>query len=209
MKINVSISRRGLKSFLGEINENKTIAISFLTVFISLISGVIYFLFTEENEKKILENHFLQYIDSLVNSDKLDILLSLLKHNLCFIFIIFILGTSLIGYVLIIVVSYLKCLGITFLNCLVLSLYGLKGFEYICMLQLPGKLIFLFSLLLIMRIGIDSSLKIKKTVFTSDKNSLFMGNYLIQNLTVSTFFILSILVDFICISLFLPIFDFG
>ncbi len=208
MKINICINRSGLKTFLGEINENKTVAISFLTVFISLISGVVYFLFTEENEKKNLENHFLQYIDALVSADKLDILLSMFKNNFYLMVIIFILGTSLVGYVLIIAVSYFKCLGITFLNCLILSLYGLKGFEYIFMMQLPGKLVFLFSMLLVMRIGIDSSLKIKQTVFTSGKNSLFMGNYLIQNLTISMFFILSILVDFICISLFLPIFDF-
>ncbi len=184
------------------------LTLCFAVIFISISFGVIIYILSDSTSIDLLVDHFVRFAENTKRSSKIDLLINLLSNNIPYIFLMLVLGTSIIGSPLILIISLVKCMGISFLNSMIITHFGLKGVEYILLVQLPGKFIYLFSVLLIMNVCTESSLKIKQASLGDQKESLQLKKYFIKILTVAAFFVLSSLIDFIGISVFSSLFNF-
>ena len=144
--------------------------------------GFIYPFFLSNSNKEILTSSITSYFDIIKNNNyvSLDVLKNILPNNLFILIIIWVLGISIIGIVVVIFILLYKgfLLGFSFSS--VIYVYGFKG--------ILGSFIYVFSSLILDLIiyilvgfySISFSIKLFNYIFLK-KNinlSIFMGKYL-------------------------------
>lgn len=136
-----------------KIKINKKIFVFlFVLMLIGIIAGSIFTTILNSSDKKLVVDHLNDFINN-INNNKLDYLFSLKSNlitNISYVMLIWLLGISVIGLPIIIIMFFTKCFILGFSVGSVLITFKLKGILVSLVYVFPGQVISLLFLLLLM-----------------------------------------------------------
>ncbi len=136
-----------------KIKINKKIFVFlFVLMLIGIIAGSIFTTILNSSDKKLVVDHLNDFINN-INNNKLDYLFSLKSNlitNIGYVMLIWLLGISVIGLPIIIIMFFTKCFILGFSVGSVLITFKLKGILVSLVYIFPGQVISLLFLLLLM-----------------------------------------------------------
>ncbi len=186
-------------NYLNEtIKKEKQIVIFMIIIFlVGLIAGSLFINLISQGDKDILTNQVTTFFDSIKKLSSgvfgVNALLDGLLNNYSQLFIIFVLGVSMIGIIAVILILFFKgfTLGAT-LSSIILK-YQLKGVLGIFLYVFPTLIINTFIYIFISFFAAHASIKFLKAFFKKDNLNFksFLGKYLLS-------FIISIILMFVC-----------
>ena len=136
-----------------KIKINKKIFVFlFVLMLIGIIAGSIFTTILNSSDKKLVVDHLNDFINN-INNNKLDYLFSLKSNlitNIGYVMLIWLLGISVIGLPIIIIMFFTKCFILGFSVGSVLITFKLKGIVVSLVYVFPGQVISLLFLLLLM-----------------------------------------------------------
>ena len=145
-----------------KIKINKKIFVFlFVLMLIGIIAGSLFVTILNNSDKELIINHLNEFIDN-INNNKLDYLFALKNNlitNVSYVILIWLLGISVIGLPIIIIMFFTKCFILGFSVGSVLTTFKLKGILFSLVYVFPGQVISLLFLLLLMMYSMSFTFK--------------------------------------------------
>ena len=133
----------------------------FVLMLMGIIAGSIFTTILNSSDKELVINHLNEFIDN-INNNKLDYLFALKNNlitNISYVILIWLLGISVIGLPIIIIMFFTKCFILGFSVGAVLTTFKLKGILISLVYVFPGQVISLLFLLLLMMYSMSFTFK--------------------------------------------------
>ena len=145
-----------------KIKINKKIFVFlFVLMLMGIIGGSIFTTILNSSDKELVINHLNEFIDN-INNNRLDYLFALKNNlitNISYVILIWLLGISVIGLPIIIIMFFTKCFILGFSVSAVLTTFKLKGILVSLVYVFPGQVISLLFLLLLMMYSMSFTFK--------------------------------------------------
>ena len=145
-----------------KIKINKKIFVFlFVLMLMGIIAGSIFTIILNSSDKELVINHLNEFIDN-INNNRLDYLFALKNNlitNISYVILIWLLGISVIGLPIIIIMFFTKCFILGFSVGAVLTTFKLKGILVSLVYVFPGQVISLLFLLLLMMYSMSFTFK--------------------------------------------------
>ena len=120
-----------------------------------------------------------------------------------------ILGTCAFGTPALICLSIVSSMGLSMLTAFIYDNFALKGIEYCLMVFLPGKFLFILALILLTQNCVVTSKSIIDSLNSKVDRVVDFRKYSLRVLVIAVIIFLSAIVDFITLTGFSSLFDFG
>ena len=165
MKKNMFISKNNM------LKQKKLYMFLLFFSIIAIISGILFYFIISDtdksNAKELIDNFFisvnknekLNYTNSLLNS---------LTNNISFNLIIWLLGISIIGFPIIILLLFLKCFVLGFSISTIIAKYGFKGVLKAFLYIFPHQLVSIIILVLLSFYALSFCIKLFKHLFLKE-----------------------------------------
>ena len=145
-----------------KIKINKKIFVFlFVLMLMGIIAGSIFTTILNNSDKELVINHLNEFIDN-INNNRLDYLFALKNNlitNISYVILIWLLGISVIGLPIIIIMFFTKCFILGFSVGAILTTFKLKGILVSLVYVFPGQVISLLFLLLLMMYSMSFTFK--------------------------------------------------
>lgn len=145
-----------------KIKINKKIFVFlFVLMLMGIIAGSIFTTILNSSDKELVINHLNEFIDN-INNNRLDYLFALKNNlitNINYVILIWLLGISVIGLPIIIIMFFTKCFILGFSVGAILTTFKLKGILVSLVYVFPGQVISLLFLLLLMMYSMSFTFK--------------------------------------------------
>lgn len=145
-----------------KIKINKKIFVFlFVLMLMGIIAGSIFTTILNSSDKELVINHLNEFIDN-INNNRLDYLFALKNNlitNISYVILIWLLGISVIGLPIIIIMFFTKCFILGFSVGSILTTFKLKGILVSLVYVFPGQVISLLFLLLLMMYSMSFTFK--------------------------------------------------
>ena len=145
-----------------KIKINKKIFVFlFVLMLMGIIAGSIFTTILNSSDKELVINHLNEFIDN-INNNRLDYLFALKNNlitNIGYVILIWLLGISVIGLPIIIIMFFTKCFILGFSVGSILTTFKLKGILVSLVYVFPGQVISLLFLLLLMMYSMSFTFK--------------------------------------------------
>lgn len=145
-----------------KIKINKKIFVFlFVLMLMGIIAGSIFTTILNSSDKELVINHLNEFVDN-INNNKLDYLFALKNNiitNISYVILIWLLGISVIGLPIIIIMFFTKCFILGFSVGAILTTFKLKGILVSLVYVFPGQVISLLFLLLLMMYSMSFTFK--------------------------------------------------
>ena len=145
-----------------KIKINKKIFVFlFVLMLMGIIAGSIFTTILNSSDKELVINHLNEFIDN-INNNKLDYIFALKNNlitNISYVILIWLLGISVIGLPIIIIMFFTKCFILGFSVGAILTTFKLKGILVSLVYVFPGQVISLLFLLLLMMYSMSFTFK--------------------------------------------------
>ena len=208
MRIGAVISAEKFKLSPVKLN-NPSAVISFLIIATGLVFGSLFYTFEGSLLKDELWNFFVSFSSDFSNKNKSEVLSGLLISNLPYICLMTVFGTCAVGTPAVLLLSFLKSAGLGALSSYIYGAYAVKGIEYCLLVFFPGKIIMLFAMLLLTQ----SCYNLSKDIFSSLKQEgikkVNIEKYFLRTVLISVIFVISSLIEFLCVTSFSSLFSFS
>ena len=155
-----------------------------IVLFLGIILGAIFSTIISINDKNLVIEKVKLFIDN-INNNSLDHLLvfkNSIGINFLYIFLIWILGMSLIGIVINILLLFIKSFIFSFSIATFILTYGYKGIILSSIYLIFGQLLNLICVLILTIYSIMFAIKLFKTILRKNTNNellIFLKNYLL------------------------------
>ena len=155
-----------------------------IVLFLGIILGAIFSTIISINDKNLVIEKVKLFIDN-INNNSLDHLLvfkNSIGINFLYIFLIWILGMSLIGIVINILLLFIKSFIFSFSIATFILTYGYKGIILSSIYLIFGQLLNLICVLILTIYSIMFTIKLFKTILRKNTNNellIFLKNYLL------------------------------
>lgn len=209
MKLSATINRREIFHGYSKNRFPKNLLISFITIIIGIICGTIIYIINSDFISNRLVKYFVSFYTEFSGKKFYEIFCGIILSFLSYYILLVIFGTSVLGFVPTIATAFFKAFGMGCLATYIISAYELHGFEYFLLIIFPGKILIIFSLLLLTEMCIDSSQRIKELSEKGSAERFSLNLYLKKSLLILIMMILSALTETICIKLFSSLFELG
>lgn len=145
-----------------KIKINKKIFVFlFVLMLMGIIAGSIFTTILNSSDKELMINHLNEFIDN-INNNRLNYLFALKNNlitNISYVILIWLLGISVIGLPIIIIMFFTKCFILGFSVGAILTTFKLKGILVSLVYVFPGQVISLLFLLLLMMYSMSFTFK--------------------------------------------------
>lgn len=145
-----------------KIKINKKIFVFlFILMLMGIIAGSIFTTILNSSDKELVINHLNEFIDN-INNNRLNYLFALKNNlitNISYVILIWLLGISVIGLPIIIIMFFTKCFILGFSVGAILTTFKLKGILVSLVYVFPGQVISLLFLLLLMMYSMSFTFK--------------------------------------------------
>lgn len=133
-----------------------------LTAYLSfaVVSGIIVYSVLKNQITAEYAEIFEKFIVGTTSKNEINLFLSLLRNTLPYILIVCLLSVSVLGDILIYLVSFIKFAGYGAFTTFLYTQYGISGIKYLFYIFIPGRIIFIIALLFL----IDVSVKISRQI---------------------------------------------
>lgn len=152
----------------NQVKINKNLLVFLITLmFIGIIVGSVFVTILSQTDRELIVTHLNGFLDTL-ETDKIDYFLVLknnLTTNLVFIGVIWLLGISIIGLPIMIIMFFTKTFILGFSIGAILSTFGTKGILFSIIYVFPGQVISILFILLLMMYAMSFSFKLIYGIF--------------------------------------------
>ena len=135
---------------------------------ISIILGILFYFLISGKDKIVVVNSIKNFFSEIKKGDNLNYGLSLINAllvNIGYVLLIWLLGISVIGLPLIVLIMFYKCFITGFSISAIINVYGFKGILGAFLYTFPHGIIFLVVLLLLGTYSISFSLRLFNYLF--------------------------------------------
>ena len=173
--------------------DKKIMTLLNVIAIIGIITGSIFMVVLSKSDKTTVLNSIKDFFDKLIN-DKFDFILTLkntMISNLLFSFIIWVIGISVIGIIIVIFIIFYKSFTLGFTISSIIYTYSIKGSLIALLYVFPHMIINILIMLYIGSYSIKLSIILIKSILKNDNLNfkLFINNYLRVYLISITFLI--------------------
>lgn len=197
------------RSIKKKINsKNKVLVVLFIVFLIGLISGSLYITILNNNDKLLILNKVSNYIKNMAKittENKIEIFKKTFINNLIYFSSMWVLGISIIGIPIILIMTFFKSFTIGFSISSIYAKYKLKSFIAILIYLLPNNLLTATYTIILAVYSINLSINLlfsclkKKTL----NFNTFIGKYfLLLLISIILSFIISIIEAFVVPNLY-------
>ncbi len=189
-------------------NTKKSAVISSAVLILGVVAGTLIYILTKNNTSDILSEHFISFSSEFINKDKSEIFSGLVFQNIVFFIVMLVLATCALGTPAVFILSYIKTMGLGMLVTYLYDRFALKGLEYCLLIILPGKLILIFSMLLLTQSCYLMSIDIYTQIKNNNSRVVDFKKFSLRALLILVFILLSGALDFITVTSFSALFNF-
>lgn len=148
------------------IEKQKKIYLFFISIIlISIIIGFFFYFIISDSNKELVINTQKDFFNNLNNIKYFSSFINSVLSNFIYIFLIFILGLSVVGIIFIIGILIFKSFILGFSISSLIGTFGLKGIIISFLYVFPHQILFLIILLLMAYYGCSFSIKLFKHIF--------------------------------------------
>lgn len=148
------------------IEKQKKIYLIFISIIlISLFLGFFFYFIISDSNKELVINIQKDFFGNLDNVKYINSFISSFFSNFIYIFLIFILGLSVIGILFILLILLFKSFVIGFSISSIIGTFGFKGMILSFIYIFPHQILFLIILLLMSYYGCSFSIKLFRNIF--------------------------------------------
>ena len=205
MKVNAVINKPSLKLN----NTNKSAVLSFLVIFIGVVSGAILYNFTDESLINELTALFIGNTTDLLNNNKPELFYGLIVDSLIYFALMLIFAMCVYGTPAVFIISFAKAMGLSFLTTDIYGSFGLEGIEYCLLILFPGKFVLIFAMILLTQNCFINSNNITKSINSDNNRVVDLKKYAIRTVVISGLIVVSAIIDFVTMISFSSLFEFG
>lgn len=175
----------------GDLKKDKAIYYSLLiSGIIGLIFGALFITILKENDKTLLINHINSFFESIKNNSYKASFNNILFSNLILVFIIFVLGFSIIGIPVIIAILFYKTFSLSFTVTSLLYNFKIEGILLSFIYIFPHMILNLIFYFILIYYAFKLSISLINLLLNKKElNKKFLKKYLVI-LGISTFFII-------------------
>ena len=138
---------------------------------IAMLSGIIFFFILSDSDKTNAKDLIANFFTNIKNNDSLNYTSSLfnsLTNNISFSLVIWILGISIIGFPIIVLLLFLKCFVLGFSISTIIAKYGFKGILKAILYIFPHQVISVIILILLSFYAMSFCIKLFKHLFLKE-----------------------------------------
>ena len=205
MKISAVINRPAFQVD----NTKKSAVISSLVLIMGVVAGTLIYIITKSCTANILNEYFISFSKEFINKDKSEIFSGLVFQNLIYFIVMLVLATCAFGTPAVFVLSFIKVMGLGMLVTYIYDSYALKGLEYCLLILFPGKLILIFSMLLLTQSCYLMSIDIYDKIKSNNDRVVDFKKFSLRALLIFVFMFLSGILDLITFTSFSTLFNFS
>ena len=203
MKVSAAVI--SLKRFVV---KDKGLLWAFVAIFAGIISGsLLYALILHSGNNGIFQL-FITFNIDFINKSELEIFSGITLNVLLYFMALFISGCCFNGKPLCVFITFIKMLGIGATVTYLYAQYELKGLEYVLLVFFPGKILLLFSSMLMTKSCFEMSSLVKNGISEKGSGASVIKLYYLKSLIYMLVFMLSAATDYIAIKIFSGLFDF-
>lgn len=208
MKVSAVITANKLRS--GPVNSGNFngIIIVFLSLAIGLLSGTVIYALSDESLFASLGEYFISFSTDFSNKNKPEILSGLILSDIPYVLIMLILGTSSLGTVPALLLSFLKSAGIGAVVSHLYTTYSLKGIEYCILMLFPSEALRLFAMLVFTHSCYVTSIKVYKCVKGVDSDAE-LNKYFMRSALMFIVFLMASFIRFLTVISFSSLVSFN
>ncbi|MBR3815461.1 MAG: stage II sporulation protein M [Clostridia bacterium] len=205
MKINAIIINKDRNNKVKSVPEYRSKLI-LLTIYLSafVILGVAVAISNKDELYQSLNISLSEYFSFIKAESRADIFIGLLSHNLLFVFIILFFSFNVFGNVFVYILSGLKIAGMSTVVTYLYSEYQLKGIEYSLFVFMPGKLIFILSIIMLI---LQSTSLINTIVLKKNDRRISLKGKITELVFIFILITLSTAIDTLTASMFSELFQ--
>ncbi len=189
--------------------QNTSVMISFLPIAIGLVTGSVIYILCQEYLTGKLWDYFIGFTTEFSSKNTPEIISGLIVSNLPYIMLMFFFGTGAFGAPIVLILSFIKSAGLSLTATYIYAAYALEGIEYCLLVFFPGKVLLLFSMLLLTQNSFTTSLDVGRVIKGTAESEVRLDRYILRSALILAIFILSSLVDFLMIISFSSLFSFN
>ena len=207
MKKSVIIGNKS-NVLLTHICKEKLLFFIFITVLFGITFGSLIFNASDLTLKNEILIYFNIYKNGL-NSLKLSELLYInIKNGLPYFFILLFSGSSIFGKYLIVPFTFIKASGLGALISFYYDAFKLQGLGFTLLILIPGKIIYIFALLIMTKYCYEFSSSIISSELNTKSSKEYVYIFLLRCIVYLLMILFSFVIDTICAYAFNSLFDF-
>ena len=149
---------------------------------LGIITGSIFMVIINKSDKKDVLNSIKTFFDKLINNkfDFAETLKNTMISNLLFSFIIWVIGISVIGIIIVIFIIFYKSFALGFTISSIIYAYSIKGSLIALLYVFPHMIINILIMLYIASYSVKLSIILTKSILRKDNLNFksFINNYL-------------------------------
>ena len=199
------------KNLVKIADVNKSAITSLLIIIVGVISGALLYSIRGESLTGELLESFLGFATDFSHKSKPEIISGLLLPDIIYFIVMIILGTCAFGTPAVILISAVYSMGLSLTVAYIYDSFALQGIEYCLMIFLPGKFMLILAMLLLTQNCVVTSNGIRLAIYGKSLNDrvVDLKKYSIRNLVIFIIIMLSGLIDFLTLTSFSSLFEFG
>ena len=185
-----------IASFVDANCENKALILSFISILSGIFLGSCLYNANMDNFSEYISSFFMS-INSHIYNSNFSFFRNIILDALKYFGMMFLLGGNFFGKEISFIVTAIKFIGIGVIISFLYQEYGAEGFEYILLVFIPGKILFIFAALFMTKFCSDSSKELRNGLHYTEKVSSFARIYGTKSVITFLIFLVSCLVDFV------------
>ena len=161
--------------------DKKIMTLLNIIAIIGIITGSIFMVIISKDDKQLVLNSINDFFDNLINNkfDYVSTLKNTVISNFLFSFIIWIIGISVIGVIVVIFIIFYKCFTLGFTIASIIYAYSFKGTILALLYIFPHMIINILILLYLSSYSIKLSIILTKSILKKENLNFksFFNNY--------------------------------
>lgn len=201
--------KRNKFSFKGFISNNKTLVVLMISLILGIISGSFLLKNADESTKNYINILFLNNFKPEIKISPWSVFVSSVSSTFIFIIMVFFMGLSAWGFVLIPFIPVLRGLCIGFCEGYLYSSFGMKGLIFHLIVLFPGIILSSLAIILMSKEAMKISYDISSTIFLDEHkkdNRDYLRLYIMRTGCVMIIIVVSSVIDLIFNLLFSGLF---
>ena len=190
-------------------NSSKSAIISFAVIFLGIVFGIMLYSLSDEALLTALQEDFISFVSVLKNKNNPEIFAGLFFQNILYCIIMIIFSLCVYGTPAVLLISFIKAMGLGLLTTCIYDSFLLKGVEYCLLVFFPGKVFLVFAMILLTQNSSVNSNSITKSFKGCAERGGSLKKFALRTVVIIIILTLSNTVDYFACALFSSLFEFA
>ena len=189
--------------------SNKSAIISSIVILAGIVFGVILYSLSDKSLVLELKEDFVGFVLNLKNKNNPEIFAGLFFQNVIYCLIMIIFSLCVYGTPAVLLISFIKAMGLGLLTTCIYDSFLLKGVEYCLLVFFPGKVFLIFAMILLTQNSYINSNLITVSFKGNSERGGSLKKFALRTLVIIVIITMSNILDCLTSVLFSSLFEFA